>query len=73
MTEAACRCGWDGTGDHPCHGRAYECKKPARSRSQPHQRYSLAGAMLKLSVVETFACDECWEEFKAKLAAAKKE
>ena len=62
---ATCRCGWSVVGDHPCHGKGYECKKPAKVRYyEPHSRYSLAGMQLKLSVVETFACDECWEAFK---------
>lgn len=60
-----CGCGWDGTGDHPCHGSAYSCRKPATSRLYvPTMRASLAGLQMKLSVGETFACDECWERTK---------
>ncbi len=59
-----CRCGWVGAGAHPCHGYAYTCGKPSRSRFyEPHKLYSLAGAQPKRSMVETHACDECWAKF----------
>lgn len=60
----ACRCGWNGQGGHPCHGQAYECRKPARERFyEPHKRYSLAGVQTKFSMSQTWACDECWATF----------
>lgn len=65
-----CRCGWDGTGEHPCHGFRYQCRRPAKARFyEPHRRYSLAGAQAKASMVETFSCDECWERFKKENAS----
>lgn len=68
MTSSACRCGWDGKGDHPCHGRAYECKKPGKERFyNTGAPFSLAGAQMKFVVSQTIACDECWAEFSAKL------
>lgn len=67
-----CRCGWDGKGDHPCHGLAYTCRKPATLRFyMPSWKFSLAGAQLKFSVTETWACDECWVGFSAQLEKAK--
>ena len=67
MTET-CRCGWDGEGDHPCHGKLYSCKKPAERRFYaPSMRFALAGARLKFSTRETFACAECWEWFQKEL------
>lgn len=62
--EEPCRCGWDGEGDHPCHGQMYTCRRPATARYyEPHKFYSLAGAQPKMSVAQTYACDECWEAF----------
>lgn len=64
MSEERCRCGWDGTGDHPCHYKNYTCRKPAKERLYlPSMKFSLAGAQLKFSMSKTFACDECWEDF----------
>lgn len=66
MSEA-CRCGWDGQGDHPCHGNGYRCRQPAKARYyEPHLNYSLAGAQMKMSMAQTFACDACWDEFREK-------
>lgn len=65
-----CRCGHDGPDDgHPCHGKGHTCRKPGKARYyEPHKLYSLAGAQSKMSVVQTFACDECWTEFGSLLA-----
>jgi hypothetical protein len=57
----ACRCGWNGEGDHPCHGNGYRCRKPAQIRFITYPT-ALAGMQLKLDAYETFACDECWNE-----------
>ncbi len=66
----ACRCGWDGKGEHPCHARAYTCTNPGTARYyEPHKMYSLAGAMPKISAVQTYACDECWSAFIGKTDA----
>lgn len=56
-----CRCGWDGTGDHPCHrcGKAPGTRR-FRGSDAP---FSLAGVQPKFSVVETYSCDECWKEW----------
>lgn len=63
-TQEPCRCGWDGTGDHPCHGLAYTCRKASQPRYyEPHKLYSLAGNQMKISAVQTHACDECWRAF----------
>ncbi len=61
--DAACRCGWDGNGDHPCHAKGYTCRKPATARYLTYLS-CLAGAQMKLGASQTFACDECWEKFK---------
>jgi len=61
----ACRCGHDGQGSHPCHAKAYKCRKPASQRFYNAQRVALTGMQMKLQVQDTWACDECWEEFKA--------
>jgi len=60
-----CRCGHDGVGDHPCHAKAYQCRRPARERFYDARPAVLSGMQMKLSVSQTWACDECWEEFKA--------
>lgn len=66
-----CRCGYVGndTG-HPCHGNGYTCKKLAKFRlyAQPGQLGSLAGAQTKLSMVSTWACDDCWAGWQRALA-----
>ena len=61
----SCRCGWDGNGEHPCHGRGYTCGRPAKARYyEPSKMYSLAGAQPKFCAQQTYACEECWESFK---------
>lgn len=60
-----CRCGHDIKSEeqHPCHGLAYACKKPATSRFVTYP-VCVAGGQPKLGAYETWACDECWEQFK---------
>lgn len=60
----ACRCGYDGTGPHPCHGRAYSCRKPATERFYNIKLATLAGAQLKVGADQTWACDECWARYR---------
>ena len=67
LPQNPCRCGWDGTGAHPCH-RCHT--RPGRSRLYaPTMRFSLAGMQPKLSVRDTNACDECWVPFAKALEA----
>ena len=54
-----CRCGYDGTGPHPCHGMGYTCRRPAKLRLYNAKPSALAGVQMKLVVTETWACDEC--------------
>lgn len=60
-----CRCGYDGDGSHPCHGNGYSCRKPATQRFITYPA-SLAGMQLKFAAYDTWACDECWEDYKSK-------
>ena len=70
MPNTTCRCGWDGQGDHPCHANAYTCRKPAKARYyEPTRRYAIAGFQMKMSISETYACDECWEALKPRMEA----
>lgn len=75
MTTKPCRCGHIGEGPHLCHAQGYTCRKPAERRFyDPYNgaaAWSLAGAMPKMSVSETWACDECWADFKTQMAAAR--
>jgi hypothetical protein len=67
-----CRCGWDGTGDHPCHWGNYTCRKPGKEFLYvPHMRFSLAGVQIKFSVEKTVACDEHRELFSKLLEEAR--
>lgn len=60
-----CRCGYSGLEEnHWCHFANYTCKKPAKIRFYNPHLVSLAGVQLKFEVVDTWACDECWEIFK---------
>jgi len=64
-----CRCGYEGPDDqHPCHGRGYTCRQPAEHRFYNARPVALAGVQMKLSVDDTFACDECWAEFSGSVA-----
>jgi hypothetical protein len=58
-----CRCGFNGEGEHPCHGKAYSCRKPAKQRFYGAHLTALAGVQMKLGVNSTWACDECWSAF----------
>lgn len=62
-----CRCSWNGEGEHPCHAKEYTCKKPATQRFYNPHLTSLAGMQMKFGVYDTWACDECWNDFKSKL------
>ncbi len=59
-----CRCGHEGSDNHPCHARAYSCRKPATQRFYNPKIVSLAGMQMKLEVTDTWACDECWKEYE---------
>jgi len=65
----SCRCGYEGTGQHPCHGKGYTCQKPAKQRFYDVQMPALAGMHMKVQVTETWACDACWTEYNPKTAA----
>lgn len=57
MADPACRCGWSGEGDHPCH----RCHvSPGTRRLYSPRAVALAGVQLKFEVSETNACDPCW-------------
>ncbi len=62
---STCRCGHDGKGSHPCHGRGHTCKKPATQRFYGPKAVSLAGNQLKFNVQMTWSCDDCWHDFEA--------
>ena len=63
MSDQGCRCGWDGKGDHPCHGKGYTCGKPGTPRFVTYLT-CLAGVQPKVGAYDTIACDECWEDYK---------
>jgi len=67
MDNDTCRCGHrlDSTDPHPCHGDEYRCKKPAKQYFYNPTLPALAGMQMKVTVVDTWACEECWEAFKA--------
>lgn len=58
-----CRCGFQGDGEHPCHGMGYSCKNPATTRFVTYPT-ALSGMQMKLGAYQTWACDKCWENFK---------
>jgi len=58
-----CRCGWEGEGQHPCHGKGYQCKSPALPRFVATSG-GLSGSQIKTAAYQTWACDSCWEEFR---------
>lgn len=66
-----CRCGYEGSGLHPCHGKAHTCRKPASQRFYALRLVALAGAQMKLGMSETWACDECWQVFQELLTQQK--
>ncbi len=55
-----CRCGFNGTGDHPCHSNGYSCGKPAKHRFYNAKGVALTGLQMKVQMNDTYACDECW-------------
>jgi hypothetical protein len=67
VSSNCCRCGFSGDdgAEHPCHGSAYTCRKPATTRFMPKKlaTYSLAGVQPKLTGYTTWACDICWEVY----------
>ena len=65
---STCRCGHDGTGDHPCHGNGYRCRKPAARRFYNAQMVALPGVQFKVQMSDTWACDACWAEFQQQCA-----
>jgi hypothetical protein len=69
MSEKLCRCGAPEAlkdGEHPCHGGAYTCRKPAYLRlSATYPPVALTGYQMKVEATETWACEECWETWKA--------
>lgn len=58
MTE--CRCGWNGTGPHPCHA----CGEPSIVRFYNPRLVPLAGVTMKVQCEDTYACDACWLKFR---------
>lgn len=60
-----CRCGHDehDQSEHPCHGGAYTCRKPATQRFYNAEAVCLAGMQMKFQMTSTWACEECWKEF----------
>ena len=61
-----CRCGAASRAPtHPCHGKAYGCRRPAKQRFYDPRTVGLAGAVLKYAVHDTWACDDCWADFVA--------
>lgn len=59
----ACRCGWAGEADHPCHGAGYTCRKPAKQRFYRPRLVALSGITMKVEVTDTWACDGCWSAY----------
>lgn len=68
MSDTHCRCGHpnDSADPHPCHGDGYTCRKPAKQRFYGASLVCLAGVQMKVGVHESWACDECWERFRAR-------
>jgi len=61
---ASCRCGHTGPNStHPCHAKGYSCGKPAKQRFQYAGPAYVAGVMLKVAAIDTWACDDCWAAF----------
>lgn len=59
-----CRCGHDGNGHHPCHGSVYTCRQPAKIRFITNTNATVGGSNVKLIAKTTFACDDCWNQYK---------
>lgn len=61
---APCRCGAPASADpHPCHGKGYTCRQPARLRFYGATPTALAGMQMKVAAHETWSCDACWAEY----------
>jgi hypothetical protein len=43
----------------------YTCGKPAKRRFYNPKAVSLSGMMMKFQMDSTWACDDCWAQFKA--------
>lgn len=71
---AVCRCGFDeeSSKEHPCHMNFYSCKKAGKKRFYNAKPAYLSGQQMKLSVMDTVACNEHWEQFVLQLNAKKK-
>lgn len=72
----SCRCGHRGDGPHPCHYPAdgvspYTCRKPATQRFYNARPFQGSGTTMKLSVDDTWACDDCWAKHTAMMKATK--
>lgn len=68
-----CRCGHEGGELHPCHGKAYTCRAPAKRRFYAPRFVALAGVQMKFQVSETWACDRCWAWFLERTGATNEE
>lgn len=62
-----CRCGWDGTGGHPCHGDGYECTGEHAKERLVCRPVALAGRQMTFGAYKTWSCEACWESFKERL------
>lgn len=58
-----CRCKRATADAHPCHGKGYTCDKQAVQRFYGPRISALSGAMMKFTVMDTWACDDCWAWF----------
>ncbi len=68
-----CRCGHvEGVGPHKCHGKGYECENPGTRRFYNARPATLSGVQPKLVADDTWACDECWEEFTKRVKVPEK-
>ena len=66
MSNTACRCGFNGEGEHPCH-RCLNKGGEIRSGKRVFISYpaSLAGMQVKTAAYTTFACEPCLAEYEA--------
>ena len=72
-TSEHCRCGHptDSTEPHPCHWGDYTCREPATHffYAQPGiGKFALAGAQMKVSANDSWACDTHRQLFLKELA-----
>ena len=66
-----CRCGFKGKGTHPCHAKFYDCRQPAKRRFYSQVPIKNNQKIRKSQMLDTWACEDCWTEFKKKLDAMK--